>query len=207
MPDPVDEDPVAPEPVDEDPVVPEPGRPDSAERYVLDAESSSVFFVTTKNTHDIEAHHFTSVSGSISSETGEATLGINLNSVETEVDIRNERVRDLLFEVDSFSDAVATLPVDLEDLAAQEVGSTQKESVSAMLDLHGVSVAIDTELSITKLSDSQLMVQNVSPILIDAEDFDLTGGIEMLRNLANLPVISYSVPVNFTLLFNTSESE
>ena len=207
VPDPVDEDPVAPEPVDEDPVVPEPGRPDSAERYVLDAESSSVFFVTTKNTHDIEAHHFTSVSGSISSETGEATLGINLNSVETEVDIRNERVRDLLFEVDSFSDAVATLPVDLEDLAAQEVGSTQKESVSAMLDLHGVSVAIDTELSITKLSDSQLMVQNVSPILIDAEDFDLTGGIEMLRNLANLPVISYSVPVNFTLLFNTSESE
>ena len=109
--------------------------------------------------------------------------------------------------MDSFSDAVATLPVDLEDLAAQEVGSTQKESVSAMLDLHGVSVAIDTELSITKLSDSQLMVQNVSPILIDAEDFDLTGGIEMLRNLANLPVISYSVPVNFTLLFNTSESE
>ena len=106
--------------------------------------------------------------------------------------------------MDSFSDAVATLPVDLEDLAAQEVGSTQKESVSAMLDLHGVSVAIDTELSITKLSDSQLMVQNVSPILIDAEDFDLTGGIEMLRNLANLPVISYSVPVNFTQLSPTA---
>ena len=46
------------------------------------------------------------------------------------------------------------------------------------------------------------MVQNVSPIVINAQDYALVEGIETLRGLANLPVISYSVPVNFTLIYN-----
>jgi len=183
----------------------EPGEPTG---YVLDAQNSSLFFVTTRRTHDIESHFFTDLYGSISAENGEATLGINLNSVETGVDLRNERIRNFLFETDVFSnEAVITLPVDLDGLSSQNIGSTQVQSVSATMNLHGVSAVIDTELTVTRLSDSTIMVQNVSPILIGAEDYDLVDGVEVLRNLANLPIISYSVPVNFTLLFNTPEAQ
>lgn len=179
------------------------GEPDS---YVLDPENSSLYFVSTKQTHVVETHQFTNLYGGISSG-GEASLVINLGSVETGIDIRNQRMRDLLFEVEIFSEAVITLPVNLASLDTQAVGSTLAESISATMDLHGVSAAVDTEVAITKISDSQIMVQNVSPILIQAADYDLTGGIDALRTIANLAIISYAVPVNFTLLFNTQEAQ
>ena len=97
---------------------------------------------------------------------------------------------------------MVTLPVDLPSLSAQSTGTAVTESISATLNLHGVSAAIDTDVIITKLSETQIMVQNASPIVIHAEDYALVEGIEVLRGLANLPVISYSVPVNFTLIYN-----
>ena len=170
--------------------------------YVLDSANSSLFFVTSRRTHDLENQRFNDLVGAIT-QSGEASLRINLNSVETGVDIRNERIREFLFEVGTFgSEAVITLPVDLPALSAQSIGSTTTQTVAATMDLHGVSAAIDTDLSVTRLSDTQIMVQNVSPILIDAEDYALVEGIEVLRGLANLPIISYSVPVNFTLIYN-----
>lgn len=174
----------------------------AASDYALDSENSSLYFVTTRQTHDIENHFFRDLSGSISSN-GQATLNINLGSVETGVATRNQRVRDLLFEVGTFSQATVTLPVDLARLSSQASGSAETQAVSATLDLHGVFSNIDTELVITRLSDTTIMVQNASPILIRAGDFNLTSGIDTLRNLANLDVISYTVPVNFTLLFST----
>ena len=174
--------------------------------YTLDAANSSLYFVSTKQTHVLETHHFTDLDGAISANS-EASLVINLSSVETGIDLRNDRVRDLLFEVATFSEAVVRLPVDLENLAEQEIGSVQTQSVSAILDLHGVSAALDAEVTISKLSASKILVQNVSPILISAGDYNLTGGIDALRNIANLAVISYAVPVNFTLVFNAQAAQ
>ncbi len=179
---------------------------DPVDGFVLDAANSSLFFVSTKQTHVLERHEFTDLYGSISSA-GEATLGINLSSIESGIAIRNERMRNFLFEVDMFSEAQVTVPVDLAALATQAIGGTVTQSIAATLNLHGVSAAIDTDVVVTKLSDSQMMVQNVSPILIKAADYDLTGGIDQLRNIANLRSISYTVPVNFNLLFNTASAQ
>ena len=173
--------------------------------YVLDSENSSLYFVSSKQTHVVESHHFTDLYGSISAS-GEANLGINLSSAETGIAVRNQRVRDLLFEVETFSEALVSLPVNLASLAAQDIGSTRTESISATLNLHGISAAVDTEVTITKLSDSNIVVQNVSPILINAGDYDLARGVDALREIANLNTISYAVPVNFTLLFNTPQA-
>jgi len=186
----------------EEPVV----EPEPTSGYVLDSANSSLYFVSTKRIHALETHKFTDMYGAIS-DSGEASLNINLSSVETGIPLRNQRARDLLFEVGTFSEAVVTLPVNLANLTAQAIGSTQTESISATLDLHGVSAAIDTEVSITKLSDSKIMVQNVSPILIKAGDYDLERGVDALRAIANLSSISYTVPVNFTLLFNTPQAQ
>jgi len=71
--------------------------------------------------------------------------------------------------------------------------------------LHGFSVPLEIPVSITKLSQEKILVQNTSPVLVKAADFDLTGGIDTLRDLASLSVISYTVPTNFTLFFNTQQ--
>jgi len=180
----------------------------AASSYTLDSQKSSLYFVSTKQTNIIENHFFTTLSGSIS-EQGIATLVIDLSSGETGIERRNQRFRSILFEVATagFGEANVTLPVDMADLASQVVGSSQTQNVSATMNLHGVTSQINTDLIVTKLSSSSIVVQNAFPILIKAADYDLVGdqnsGIEGLRNAANLDVIGYTVPVNFTLIFDT----
>jgi len=176
----------------------------AASDYVLDSENSSLYFVSTKNTHNIENHFFTDLSGSIS-DNGEAELIINLGSIETGIELRNQRVRDNLFEVDAFSQATVSLPVSLDDLAAQTVGSSTTQNILASLNLHGVTAVVNTEVTVIKISNTKIMVKNASPIIIAAEDYNLTSGIETLRTLAGLVVIGYTVPVNFTLFFNAQQ--
>ena len=171
--------------------------------YNLDASKSSLHYVTTKQTHVVETNHFDTLSGSISQD-GIATLIIDLNSVETNIDIRDERMRDIVFETSVFSSlGTVTLPVDLDDLSAMAIGTSDTQTITADMNLHGVDAVVTTDVVITKLSASNLLVQSVTPMLIQADTFDLIPGIEALREIANLTVISYTVPVNFTLFFNT----
>jgi len=176
--------------------------------YVLDATNSSLHFSTTRRTSDLETHEIQDLFGSISAETSVATLGLNLSSVETGVAVRNARFLEYLFEVDEFgNEATIEVPVDLDALAGQSVGSSVTELFQATINLHGVSNVIETELTITRLSASTIIVRSASPIVIDARDYGLDVGVEALRNLANLPVISISVPVNFTLFFNAQQAQ
>ena len=89
--------------------------------YQLDTLRSSLYFVSAKNSHVVETHTFTALSGAISEE-GVATLRITLDSVESGIAIRNERMRNMLFETLTFSEAVVSLPVDLDALAASGRG-------------------------------------------------------------------------------------
>lgn len=170
--------------------------------YLLDGSQSSLHFVSTKNTHIIETHHFDTLLGFIS-ESGIATLTIDLNSVETNITIRNERLRNILFETGAYSNATVTLPVNVDSLNTMTIGATETQTITADINLHGVTSIVTTQVVITKLSGSALLVENVSPLLIQASMFDLVAGIDALKDIANLAVISYTVPVNFTLFFNT----
>jgi PKD repeat protein len=169
--------------------------------YSLDAARSSLHFVSTKKVHVIETHTFGTLSGSIAAD-GQAAVSIDLNSVQTGIDIRNERMREHLFETATFTHAEITLNVVMSDITDLAVGESLQRTIIPTVDLHGVSVPLSAEVLITKLTDDTLLVQNISPVVVKAADFDLIDGIEVLRNLANLTVISYSVPTNFTLLFN-----
>lgn len=172
--------------------------------YTLDASRSSLYFVSTKKIHIIESHTFTVMSGSIS-EQGEAELILALDSIESGIDIRNERMREHLFETDTFAEAIVSVPVDMNSLESMPDGSVAIQTLSADLSLHGLTVGLSSDVRVTKLSDSEFMVQNTQPILINAEDFALTSGIDTLRNLAGLDSISYVVPVNFTFIFSAAE--
>ncbi len=169
--------------------------------YTLDAQASSLFFVSTKKVHVIESHTFTDITGDIS-PAGEAQVRINLDSVETGIDVRNERMRNVLFETSLFSEATVSLNIDMAVIDAIPIGGVSQHSISPTASLHGVDLALQTQVSITKLNADTLVVQNLTPLLLNIEDFDLATGIEALKDLAGLDVISYSVPVNFTLIFN-----
>lgn len=183
------------------------GRTDSSELeihatdpWVLDSDASSLHFVSTKKVHVIETHTFTDISGAISAD-GDAEVVLNLDTVETGVDVRNTRMRDFLFETAAFNNAVVTMTVDMSQIESLAVGTAIDQNITPTVSLHGFAVEVEVPVRITKVSPQLILVENTSPILVNAADFGLVSGIEVLRDLASLPVISYTVPTNFMLLF------
>ncbi len=173
----------------------------NSDAWRLDANQSRLNFTTTKKIHVVENMRFTRLSGAVS-DSGSATLVIDLASVASGIAVRDGRMRNSLFETSIFNAAVVTLPVDMNALSAIAVGQSSTINVVAELNLHGVTNDITTNLKISRLTASTIMVQNVAPIIVLADDYDLESGVETLRTLANLSSIGKAVPVDFTLFYN-----
>ena len=63
--------------------------------WTLDADQASLQFVTVKATDILEVHHFGELAGSVSAD-GAAEVTITLDTVSTNIDIRDERMREHL---------------------------------------------------------------------------------------------------------------
>ena len=169
--------------------------------WKVDNDQSTVSFISVKKTNVMEAHHFNNLSGKLSKE-GAFSLAIDLASVDTTIGIRDQRMKEHLFEQSKFAQAIVSGAIPANMLAKLVVNETTSMSVAGQLDLHGNKQPITLLMSVTKLSDSNLLVASQKPVMIKASDFGLVKGIETLRNLAGLPSISTTVPVSFVLRLN-----
>jgi polyisoprenoid-binding protein YceI len=168
--------------------------------WELNNSQSSVNFVSVKKSAVGEIHHFNSLSGSL--ENGNAKVIINLSSVETNIPIRNDRMQSMLFEVSKYSSATITTKVDSSKLANLKNGERYQDNIDLTIDLHGISKKITSTVQVVKLTNSSVLVYSERPVVIKASDFGLAKGVEALRTVAKLPVISTAVPVTFSLVFN-----
>jgi polyisoprenoid-binding protein YceI len=163
---------------------------------------SHLNFTTAKNVDNVEVQTFNSLSGKIDFSNNSAELVIDLNSVNTGNATRDENIRTKLFETTAFP--VATVKLNLPNglLTTVAVGQTLTTDVSANLDLHGLTGVITTKVSFQRLSNSRILVQSWSPVLLKTSDYSLTAGLETLRAIVGLSSISTIVPVNFSLFFD-----
>ena len=169
--------------------------------WELSRTESYLNFVTTKNTHTVEVQKFDAISGSMT-DAGIATLSIDLASVNTANLVRDQRLRDLFFEVGLFPTATATTTLDTSVLSAIMVGKSAVVDITVALDLHGVTGLMNTKVLVQKLSSSQVMVQSVAPIIIRSSDYALVAGVEALRASVGIASVSGTAPVDFVLVFN-----
>ena len=172
--------------------------------WQLNSDKSSLNFVSIKKSAIAEVHSFKQLSGSIKT-TGEVELLINLASVDTNIAIRNERMKSLLFEVGKFATANILAKVDCAKLQAMKAGDFYYDDVAMVLGLHGIDKKITAAMSVVKLSDGSIRVSSLRPVIIATQDFALSDGVEALRVVANLPVISTAVPVTFSAVFTESD--
>jgi polyisoprenoid-binding protein YceI len=168
--------------------------------WQLDGASSSLYYVTNKASAIAELNTFKRLSGSIT-DAGAASLEIDLASVDTYIEIRDERMREHLFETGKFATATVRLSVDAAALNALPVGGSTSGSYTATLDLHGVEQELTAELQVVKLADSSLQIQTLRPLFVNAAVFGMAGGVEQLREIAGLPSINPTAIVNFTLVY------
>lgn len=171
--------------------------------WELDGERSAVQFMSVKNASVAELHHFRSITGGIS-DTGAAQVALDLDSVETLIPIRNQRMRELLFETVRFPAAMLRAEVP-ESLSELPVGETRDTSIDVEVDLHGNKTSYIAEVLVTRLNDGSLQVVISEPIVVKAADFDLAAGIEVLREVAGLASISTAVPVSGQLVFSKAD--
>lgn len=168
--------------------------------WTLDSGESHLAFVSVKAGQVAEAHSFPGLSGSVS-EAGQAELSIDLASVDTAIDIRNERMRDMLFKVADFPTATVTTTLDPAAFGALQAGDTLVQPVTATLDLHGTTGEVTTDLTVTRVGANKVRVQTIAPMIVSADSYGLGEGVEALRQVANLDSITGSVPVTFSLTF------
>ena len=159
--------------------------------------ASKVGYVSIKNNVIAEHNYFSGVTGSLNKK-GQLKVSIDLSTVETQVDIRNQRMRDLFFEVMQYPQAVVTAQLDMQELAQVESGAPLELVKPFTLSLHGVESTAEAHLRIVSVG-GRAWVSTVRPILISAADFGLEGGVAALRKIAGLEAIAAVVPVSVNL--------
>ena len=173
---------------------------DPTATWTLVSDDSRISFVSVKAGDIGETHYFKQLTGSVSPE-GQVTVDVPLDSVETYIDIRNERMRDLFFEVAKFPAAKMTATVDLKTFEQMGVGQRQEAEIPIALDLHGLSSEYDAKVFITRIGDTRVSVATTEPVLVSVDEFDLGPGLEELKVIAGLPSITPTVPVTASLVF------
>ncbi|MBV7524433.1 hypothetical protein PS893_04437 [Pseudomonas fluorescens] len=168
--------------------------------WYLDGESSRLSFVSTKNANVAEVQRFLVLHGKVDPE-GLAQVEVELESINSGIPLRDERMRKELFQIDRFPDAMITTKIDLRPINDLAPGAQLELRLPLMVDLHGKQHEYQAELLATRLDDRRFQVVTLEPLVINAEDFDLAPGLETLRKLAGLSAISLSVPVGAVLIF------
>ena len=169
-------------------------------QWELVNNESTVNYVSIKKSKVGEVNSFKKLDGSIG-RNGKLSVDIDLGSVETNVPVRNERMKSMFFEIASFPAATVSATLDPNVLKKMKVGETYSNAIDFNLSLHGVSEKMAADVRVVKLTKNRILAVSVNPIIVNADQYNLLAGVEKLREVAKLPSISAAVPVTFSLVF------
>lgn len=168
--------------------------------WTLEGDKSRLNFVSIKKDTVGELHSFKELNGKIA-DSGDFEFSIPLAGVETLIPLRNERMTEFLFETAKFPLASGKGKIDMAHLNKLAVGAVDSLVVPVAINLHGKTVTKNVAFQVAKLDAATLWVVTEAPFLIDAAEFDMTAGVDKLRDLVLLPNIAYAVPVTVSLIF------
>ncbi|MFK3792419.1 MULTISPECIES: YceI family protein [Pseudomonas] len=168
--------------------------------WYLDNESSRISFVTTKNASICEVQRFLVLHGKVDGK-GLAQLQLELDSVSSGIPLRDERMRQDLFQVQQFPEARVTAQINLRPINDLANGAQIELLLPITVSLHGQEHTYNAELLATRLDERRFQVVTLEPLVLNAEDFNLAPGLDSLRKVAGLSAISFSVPVGAVLIF------
>ena len=171
--------------------------------WTIDSAASHLDYVSIKAGEVAEANRFEKLTGTVGAD-GAARVEIDLASVNTGVEIRDERMREIFFQVADFPSATVTAQLDPQQFAALEVGQVVVQPLAAKVAVKGMEADVAAEVQVARVSDDRVIATTTRPIIITTDMFGLTDELGELRALAQLPSISPAVPVTFTLAFTRS---
>jgi polyisoprenoid-binding protein YceI len=174
--------------------------------WAIDGAQSSLNFVTTKagqaGVGGIgEVQSFKRFTGGMDAA-GQIKLVIDLASVDTGVEIRDERLRTMLWNIKATPQATFTAKLSANDLAKLSGDAVSDIDVAGQLELAGQAKPVTAKLRTMRLGGGKIMVTTRAPIIINSNDFGLKPGVEAMREVMNLNFLASTAPVNFSLVLN-----
>ena len=176
--------------------------------WALDKQQSLLTYLSSKivgGSHAavFENNTFQEIEGSLSDQ-GQANLVINMDSVNTAVSIRDERIKEHVFQVSQYPQAniALNLPSSVWPIKKMAYNQPQIHTVPANLTMVGKTDQLTAKVMVTRVSQDQILVQTMQPVLLDAKTYGMAKGFETLKNIVGLFNIPTIIPVNFTLVFN-----
>ena len=173
----------------------------------VDSSQSTLSFVTAKagapgvgGIEEVQA--FKQVGGSVGDD-GKLQFNVDLASVETHIPLRNDRLKDLLFKVADYPQAVFTGSVDAHRFDSLRVGASTDVELMGQLTIAGQTRPLTASLRVVKLASNALLVGTREPVVVNLKDYGLQDGLEALRTVMNLNVLASSAPVSFSVVLRS----
>jgi polyisoprenoid-binding protein YceI len=177
--------------------------------WAIDRAASSLNYVSTKAGAPgvagvSEVQTFNRYEGGMSAN-GDIKMTIDLTSVDSGVEIRDERLKTMLWNVKATP--TATFTAKLGDEAMSKLGTTSGSDIDVLgqLELAGQTKPVAAKLRAARVGDGTMLVTTRAPIVINSNDFGLRAGVEALREVMGLNFIAASAPVSFALVLNAQK--
>lgn len=172
----------------------------NAETWTLDGEASHLAFGSIKKDKIGEVNSFSGLKGTVDAD-GKADVTIDLTTLETNIDIRNERMLEHVFK--GAGEAQLTTQLDMDEVKGLAVGEMAAVDVEGALSLLGVSTELDLEMVVVRLAENKVMALSNDMVFVGTEELGVTAGIDKLMELAKLPGITRTSPVTLRLVFTS----
>lgn len=172
----------------------------NAETWTLDGEASYLAFGSIKKDKIGEVNSFSGLKGTVDAD-GKADVTIDLTTLETNIDIRNERMLEHVFK--GAGEAQLTAQLDMDEVKGLAVGEMAVVDVEGALSLLGVSTELDLEMVVVRLAENKVMALSNDMVFVGTEELGVTAGIDKLMELAKLPGITRTSPVTLRLVFTS----
>lgn len=171
--------------------------------WQVDGKKSQVSFITEKVYPNDQAAKETSlitgVSGRVSNQK-QAEIKIDLDTINTSISIRDERIKKWLIDLTQYR--YATVKADLPALDEQKIniGKSVKMTAKGSLAIRDKTLPITLFINVKKDSSTQYTVTSYAPTLINTHDFDSKGGLKKLTEVMGLNSINSKIPVHWKLV-------
>ena len=147
-----------------------------------------------------EVNSFSGLKGTVDAD-GKADVTIDLTTLETNIDIRNERMLEHVFK--GAGEAQLTAQLDMDEVKGLAVGEMAVVDVEGALSLLGVSTELDLEMVVVRLAENKVMALSNDMVFVGTEELGVTAGIDKLMELAKLPGITRTSPVTLRRVFTS----
>jgi hypothetical protein len=166
----------------------------------LVSNHSVLNIISTKKGSIAEIHSFSALSGSLS-DNGAIEVSVPLTSVSTGIGIRDQRMREFLFNTKVFPIAIFTANINKTSIDLLKDGEVTELAIDGEISMNGQKAKSLVNVVIMRQLDGSLIVVTKQPFIINAQDFGYVDGINKLKALAALSSISMTVPVTFSVVF------